>query len=120
MWPFKEKSFAPPPVPQQLREILKDYPELIQVLQDDLNSVITDPMRSAPPFEVAVWRLKDALDGLVFKARDELAAAEASGNADAIGLAERKVRLMLRAGSTGMRNLSELQRYFGIDEGAFK
>jgi hypothetical protein len=95
MWPFKEKSFPPPPVPRQLREMLKDYPELIRILQDVLNSVITDPMDSAPPIEVAIWRLEDALSGFTSHARRELEAAKVNGDPVAIEQADAKLDVML-------------------------
>jgi hypothetical protein len=112
MWPFKPAS--PPPVPQKLREMLKEYPELIERLQESLNKVITDPVKSEPPFEVAIWRLEGALDSFVDEALVELDAARASGDAAAIGKADAKRRLMLFAGSSGggMHDLSELHAYF--------
>lgn len=35
-------AFASPPVPTELREMLKDYPEHIERMQKDLNSVAED------------------------------------------------------------------------------
>jgi hypothetical protein len=51
-----------PPVPQGLREMLKDYPEYIHRLQNDLMRVITKPSKSTPPFEVAIWELEGTLE----------------------------------------------------------
>jgi hypothetical protein len=111
-----------PPVPQRLREILKDYPDLIQRLQEGLNKVITKPVRGTPPFEVAIWTLEDALSVFIFEARGELETAEADGDPVAIKQADSKIGLMLSARSSGggMRNLSELQEYFQVQTGAFR
>ena len=112
MWPLD--PLPPPPVPQRLREILKDYPELIQTLQEDLNSVITDPIRGTPPFELAIWRLEDALSAFINEVRRELDAVKADGDPETIEKTEEKLRIMFRARSSGggMNNLSEVRRYF--------
>jgi hypothetical protein len=72
----------PPPVPQGLREMLKDYPDHIQELQKSLNRVITKPSKSTPPFEVAIWELERTLETFIDEAREELKAAEASGESE--------------------------------------
>lgn len=112
MWPFKPAS--PPPMPQRLREMLHAYPELIERLQESLNKVITEPVKSQPPFEVAIWALEDTLDGFIAEAREEREVAEAGGDAQAIEQAEAKERLMFRARSSnnGLSNLNELWDYF--------
>lgn len=112
MWPLD--SLPPPPVPQRLREMLKDYPGLLQELQDGLNKVITDPVKGTPPFEIAIWVLEDGLESFIVEARGELDAATASGDQATIEKAEDKLRLMFRARSSGggMNNLSEVRRYF--------
>ena len=112
MWPLD--PLPQPPVPQRLREMLKDYPDLIQRLQEGLDEVITKPVRATPPFEVAIWALEDTLSAFIFEAREELEVAEASGHAVTIEKADKKVRLMLSARSSGggLRDLSELDAYF--------
>jgi hypothetical protein len=94
--------------------MLKDYPELLQELQDGLNKVITDPVKGTPPFEIAIWALEDSLESFIVEARGELDAATASGDQATIEKAEDKLRLMFRARSSGggMNNLSEVRRYF--------
>lgn len=111
MWPFKPD---PPPVPQALREMLRNYPELIERLQASLNRVITEPVKSQPPFEVAIWALEGTLGSFVNEALAELEAVQARGDGAAIDSADAKRRLMLFAGSSGggLRDLSELQAYF--------
>jgi hypothetical protein len=112
----------PPPVPQGLRELLKDYPEYIQRLQNDLMRVITKPSKSTPPFEVAIWELEGTLETFISEAREELKTAEASGDAKAIARAKDKERLMGRArsGGGGMINISDLSDYFQTYKEAFK
>jgi hypothetical protein len=48
----------PPPVPEGLRESLKNFPEHIQTLQEDLKKVVSRKHPGQDPFEVAVWILK--------------------------------------------------------------
>lgn len=103
-----------PPVPAKLREMLRDYPEHIKSLQEALNSVSNRHMKSTPPFEDAVWKLEDCLDGFINEAQGELTAAQASGNAQSIASADEKFKLMFRArsGNGGMKGLHELYEYF--------
>jgi hypothetical protein len=118
VWPLD--PLPQPPVPQRLQEMLKDYPDVIQQLQDCVNSVITDPVKAVPAFEVAMWRLEGALSGLLSQARKELGAAKTSGDLKAIEEAESKERLMSLARSSGggMSNLSELLTYFESSKGS--
>jgi hypothetical protein len=120
VWPFD--PLPQPPIPQRMREILKDYPDLIQRLQEGLNKVVTKPVRGTPPFEVAIWTLEDMLDAFVSDARGELETAETDGDPVAIKQADSKIDVMLSAGSSGggMRNLSELREYFQVQKGAFR
>lgn len=83
-----------PPVPAKLREMLKDYPDHIEQLQQALNSVKNRRIKSTPPFEAAVWALEDKLDGFIREARIELADAEASHNPQAVVRAKAKEQLM--------------------------
>jgi cysteinyl-tRNA synthetase len=83
-----------PPVPQSLRELLKDYPEHIQVLQDDLIDVASKPAKSIPLFEQALWAVEDALGAFIRDAQKEIAAAKATGDSEAITKAEEKRKQM--------------------------
>jgi len=112
-----------PPVPQGLREMLKDYPEYIERLQSDLLRVITKPSISTPPFEVAIWELEGTLETFISEARGELKAAEESRDAPAIERAEKKELLMLdcRSSPSAWR-MKSLMDYFdknksGVDHG---
>lgn len=112
----------PPPVPQKLREMLKDYPEHIERLQEVLNKGIENPSRATPPFEVAIWMLEGATEEFIQQAREELKAAEASGDATAIEWAKEKLDLMFRARSSngGMADLNELWDYLQVNKRAFE
>jgi hypothetical protein len=90
-------SLPPPPVPQRLREMLTEYPEHIERLQEALNTVIEKPSKVTPPFEVAIWVLESRLGAFIAEAREQLKAAEVSGDAVAIAKADEKERLMSRA-----------------------
>jgi hypothetical protein len=94
-------GLPPPPVPQGLQEMLKDYPEHIQTLQDDLNKVVSKRHPGVDPFDVAIWMLEGALETFISEARMELKAAEASGDTVAIERAKAKELLMLRSSSKG-------------------
>ena len=117
-------NLPPAPVPQKLREMLKDYPEHIADIQLSLNRLIEKPLHGIPPFEEAVWLLEDALSAFISEARAELQAAEASGDAQAIAGAKAKELLMFRARSGsaggGMLDLNELEAYFDVHEEALR
>lgn len=102
-----------PPVPQRLRDMLKDYPDLIEALAGTLKAAASNP-RGNPPFEMALWALEDMLSRFISDARDELTAAEASGDPQAIRRADAKLNLMFRARSPsiGLGDLDELWAYF--------
>ena len=96
---------APPPVPQRLRDRLKDYPEHIQILQADLNRVVENPSKGIPLPEQVTWVLEAALSTFAVDAREETKAAEAAGDPAVIAQAKAKERLMFQASSSngGMR-----------------
>ncbi len=100
-------DLPPPPIPEYLREGLKDYPEYLEILQDDLNRVVESPSYSIPAFERAVWSLEDGLSDLFDKSEDELMEAEKSGDAAAIQRAKAKHEAvaMARANPDSMDDL---------------
>lgn len=111
----------PPPVPQRLREMLKDYPGHIERLQEVLNKGVEKPSPVTPPFEVAIWMLEGATEEFIQQAREELKAAEASGDAAVIGRAKEKEFLMGRASVKGRWIGDEgLWEYFQRHRGALK
>lgn len=111
---------APPPVPAKLREMLKDYPEHIERLQEVLNKVVEKPSAATPPFEVAIWMLEGALEEFTSKARDELEAAEANGDSAVIARAEDKRLLMGQARHQGIYAVDDLWNYFQANKEAFE
>ncbi|WP_369943007.1 hypothetical protein [Xanthomonas medicagonis] len=101
-----------PPVPQKVRNILKEYPEKIQKLQDILSGYFKNP-NPVMPFDGAVWILEDALASFISEARYELKVAESSGDPEVIRRAEEKEKVMhyARSGNRGMSDLNELLEY---------
>ena len=99
----------PPPVPQGLRDMLKDYPEHIQTLQDDLSETMAKPFGVTPLFEQAVWAIEGAISGFISHARKKLDSANASRDALAIQKAEREISLM--------RQASFKERWLGESDG---
>lgn len=94
-----------PPVPQKLREMLKDYPEHLQTLQAALNSAVEKPSNGIPLVEQATWALEGTLTRFAVDAREETNLAELGGDPVAIAQAKAKERLMFQASSSngGMR-----------------
>lgn len=117
-------TLPPPPVPQKLREMLKDYPGHIQTLQNDLNGLVEKPLYGTPIFEQAIWALEDALSAFIDEARAELQVAETSGDAEAVARAKDKLDLMFDAHSSngGMRLglMDDLWNYCEMNKRAFK
>ncbi|RMH93449.1 hypothetical protein EBB59_05980 [Lysobacter pythonis] len=99
--------------------MLRDYPEHIQTLQDDLNDVVAKPFKGTPMFEQAIWALEGALEAFIDEARDELQAAEASGDPVAIERAKAKDFVM---GSTRMNmgGMPDLWDYLETQKEAFE
>lgn len=101
----------PPPVPEGLREMLKDYPGHLRVIQNDLNGVVAKPFKGTPLFEQAIWALEGCLETFISEARSELSVAEVSGDTGAIALGKQKVLLMLECRSSPsswkMKNLMD-------------
>ncbi|WP_145960032.1 hypothetical protein [Lysobacter enzymogenes] len=102
-----------PPLPQRLRDLLHEHPDLIDALTGSLVRA-TAQSHGTPPFESAAAALEDTLSGFVADACDARDAAEASGDADALLRAGERLRLMFAARSRndGLRDLDELWDYF--------
>jgi hypothetical protein len=103
-----------PPVPSHIRLLLTHYPELIRELEQELSSVVTRPLASTPPFEVAVWVLESTLASFIQRARAMLADKQPSGNIEAIHAAQQLVLLLHRVHSRngGLYDLDELWAHF--------
>jgi hypothetical protein len=110
-------NLPPPPVPQKLREMLKDYPEHIEQLQEVLAQFATPKLRLMP-FDEAIWALEGRLETFMSEASTELQAAEASGDAQAIAKAKEKEFAM----GVALSNMwmPDLQAYFEIHKEAFE
>lgn len=101
-----------PPVPKGLREMLRDYPEHIERLQEALNWVVEHPAKGIPAFERAIWALEGRTETFISEARDELEKAETVGDAEEISRAKKKELLMLHSRSTGSWKMKDLMAYF--------
>lgn len=117
-----------PPIPQRLREMLKDYPGHLERLQEVLNTVVEGPMKAkgSPDytFERATWRLEGRLETFIHEAQDELEAAQASSDAEAIARAKEKLSLMRRSCSSsgGMKlfYMNDLSQYLETNKEALR
>lgn len=99
--------------------MLKEHPEHLQILQDDLISVVKKKSPT-PAFERAVWALEDAMSGFVSEARKELKAAQETGSEESIARADAKERLMSRASWKHVWLTDEaLGEYFQMHKDAF-
>lgn len=87
-----------PPVPEKLRELLKDYPEHIASLQEALGRFSASPSK-LQPFDEAVWLLEDGLADFMTQASVALEAAMAGHDLAAIAQARRKAETMSLARS---------------------
>lgn len=108
---------SPPPVPKRLREILADYPVLIERLQDVLVYSAARPNRETlNPFDSAVWMLEGQLEEFLMEARSARREAEASGNEASIFAAIEKEQLLRKAARKSQWDTDgELLKYFGND-----
>lgn len=70
------------------REMLKDYPWHMEILEIDLLDVEKSGRYDAPYFEIALWNLEDALSSFISKARSEFEMAAAAGDRNAVEIAE--------------------------------
>jgi hypothetical protein len=113
-------TIPPPPVPQKLREMFKDYPELIQRLQGALDDYVDRP--TSEPFDGAILALLDTLSALSSEVRAGLQVAEASGDAVAVEHQLRKKAVLFNAGHIVFEqvDMDDLWDYFEEDKGLSK
>lgn len=106
-----------PPIPHRLRELLKDYPDHLERLQEALNYAFDGPKPvrggASHVFEQVIWALEGRLETFFREANAELRVAEADGEGDAIARARQKKSAMGFASSIndGMANLDEVWNY---------
>ena len=114
---MSKNHIPPPPVPQKLREMLKDYPAYIERLEEVLTHV--DPAPNLMPFDQAIWLLEGRLGTFMSEAQAELEAAEANGDAEAIQKATAKDFAMGYA-RLNMGGMSDLYDYIQAHKEAFE
>ena len=107
-----KNSIPQPPVPQILRETLKDYPEIIQDIQDELNDVVMSPLSGTPIIEQAIWAVERIFTVRFSDAFEVLKNAEQAGDSQAIYRAKIKVDAVSRA--RHLWDLEDLREYFQI------
>lgn len=84
-----------PPVPEQLREMLVGYPELISRLQEVLSrSAVRSRRVQIDSFEDAISALEGRLEKFAAEARRELKEAEEEGDSSVIRAAVAKESLI--------------------------
>lgn len=103
-----------PPVPHHVRTLLKHYPKLIEELEQALATVVTRPLASTPPFEVAVWVLESKLANFITRGRAMLADAQAGDKDEAIQATQQLLLLLHRVHSIngGLYDLDDLWTHF--------
>ena len=101
----------PPPVPQFLRETLKDYPEIVQ----DIQEVLADAASSSPYFDWAITRLQDTLSAYRSNAYEAFKAVEKAADSQAIYKAKVKYDALVDA--RRWPSLDELQNYYETYKG---
>lgn len=106
-------QLPPPPVPERLREMLKDYPEHVDRLQSALTDYVLKPFKLMP-FDGAVWALEGRLESFCIEADEEVKAAESRGDGSEIARKKATAQQMSRAcwkqvwiGDDGLREYFE-------------
>lgn len=102
--------------------MLKDYPEHVERIQAYLSNYLSRPSKVTPLFEQAIWALEGCLDMFTHEAQDELEAAQAGNDEEAIARAKEKRKLMsfARSPNDGMSNLDEIWNYIEEHKAALK
>ena len=83
-----QKRSVLPPIPRSSRSQLKDYPEHIERLQLALHGVTVAKTTRLPRIDMAVSALDDRMYRFLSEARDELEAAQRSGDPERVARAE--------------------------------
>lgn len=103
---------APPPLPAEMRERFRDYPNHIAELERVLADFQIDEYKSLDPFERVLWALESTLDNFASDARRAVKVAEEADDAGAIARAQAELLYMLHSLNPIRYNLDELYHYF--------
>ena len=114
----KHLNFPPPPVPRTVRELLKDYPELIEELQDGLTKSHYGPL-GALSFDSAIWLLEGTFDAIWGDADKEAEQATAQRDSEAAEQAKRK-RVTISKARRSIHADDDLWNYFKTYEKDFQ
>jgi len=101
-----------PPLPQGLRDMLRDQPDHVERLQEALNAVIENPASGVDPYDRAVWALEGRIETFIAEARKSLRAAEAQNDEALITRAKEHLHLMHGCSSRSLWKASNLLAYF--------
>ncbi|WP_223214402.1 hypothetical protein ACCQ13_04785 [Xanthomonas sp. NCPPB 1638] len=112
--PSVENDLPAPLVPQELCEILQEYPELIQRLQDVLDDYVRRP-NPITPFDGAIWALEGRLESFISEAHEELESAKLEGVSQRIEIAKNK-DFAVGYARFNMGAMSELRSYLEGEE----
>ncbi len=117
---MKPTELPPIPIPTRVRELLRDYPDLIVRLEKRLARALERPTH--PPIEGAIWAFEDTLEGFVGDAQQDRRRAEEAGDEHALAQANAKFDAAARAGTRndGLRDLREVEDYFEHHREAFR
>ncbi|MFK3648329.1 hypothetical protein ACI2IY_07790 [Lysobacter enzymogenes] len=89
-------NLPPLPVPEVLREMLKEYPDHIERLRETLDYFVKTSSPGVDPFDRVVWLLEDRLGTFIVQATANLERAQTSGNEEEISAAKQELLLMSR------------------------
>jgi hypothetical protein len=107
-------------MPQFLRETLKDYPELIQEIQDNINGIVAKYLERkwGVPFNEVFEMLEDTLGADYSDAYEALKEAEQTGDSQAIYRA--KIKADAVSSARHLWDLEDLREYFQTYKGALE
>lgn len=111
----------PPSVPQSLCDMLKDYPDCVERLQDCLNRYVGNPSYR-DLFRGAILALQGTLQTLSAEAGNELAAAKVTDDTGMIASASKRQQQLFTAGwfVFEMVDMEDLWAYFRANKDAFR
>lgn len=117
---MKPADLPPIPIPARVRELLRDYPDLLARLEERL--VIAREHPTHPPIEGVIWAFEDTLEGFAIDAQGDRRRAEEADDEQAMARADAKFSAAVKAGlkHIGLRDLREVEEYFENYKEIFK